>query len=86
MGVKAARDKTSLKAFGGDLTIAQFRRGFLCIDTYDWILAYYSPRDPFKQPLVQSKYLYTLEPVRKTLVVDEEDEDPVVLIKQRVYG
>jgi hypothetical protein len=35
---------------------------------------------------VRREYLYTLKPLRRVKVLDiEEDEDPVVLIKRRVY-
>ena len=86
MGVRPAADKTALKAFGGNLTVAQFRRGFLRIDKYEWIARFYNPRELMRVPPVNKKYLYTLEPVRKTVVLDDDDEDPVVLIKQRCFG
>lgn len=85
VGVKAAGNKETLKAFGGHLTIAQFRRGFLHISSYDWITRYYSPRELIRVPPVQQKYLYTLEPRRRTIILEQEEEDPVVLIKQRCF-
>jgi hypothetical protein len=85
VGVEAAKDKETLEAFGGRLTIGQFRRGFLCIESYDWISRYYSPRELLRVPPVAKKYLYTLQPLRRVVVLEEEDEDPVVLIKQRCF-
>lgn len=85
MGIEAAKDKETLKAFGGDLSLGEFRRGFLCIDSYTWVTRYYSPRELLRTPPVPKKYLYTLQPVRRVIVLEQEDEDPVVLIKQRCY-
>lgn len=36
---------------------------------------------------IKPQYLYTLKPLRRTKLIDAEDEedDPVVLIKRRVY-
>lgn len=86
MGIQAARNKETIQAFGGELTISQFRRGFLTIDNYDWVTRYYSPRAPISKPPVASQYLYTLQPIRKTKTLDDEEEDPVILIKQRCFG
>lgn len=82
-GILPAPPKTALQAFGGSTTIAEFRRGNLVIEKYEWVQRFYSPRE-----LTGAKcgYLYTLKPLRRVRVVDaEEDEDPVVLIKRRVY-
>lgn len=39
-----------------------------------------------KEPPIDPRYLYTLAPLRRVKVLEsEEDEDPIVLIKQRVY-
>lgn len=86
-GVVPAGPKESLRAFGGDKTIENFRRGALTIDDYAWVTRYYSPRELTKDARVRGSYLYTLEPLKrvKVLDVDEEGEDPVVLIKRRVY-
>lgn len=46
----------------------------------------YDPCVPMQEPLTCKKYIHTFEPVRKTRILEEEDEDPIVLIKQRVYG
>lgn len=86
MGVQAAQPKETLDVFGGHTTIANFRRGFLFIDNYEWVSRYHDPRVRIRDPPSSTKYLYTLEPIRKTRILEEEDEDPVVLIKQRCYG
>ena len=39
-----------------------------------------------KDARINRAYLYTLKPLRRVKMVDmEEDEDPVVLIKRRVF-
>jgi hypothetical protein len=81
-----APDKESLQAFGGSSTIDEFRRGALTIDNYAWITRFYSPEELTPPTPVKREYLYTLKPLRRVKVLDcEEDEDPVVLIKRRVY-
>lgn len=58
----------------------------MTIDSYSWVTRYYSPVEKCAVPLVKREYLYTLKPLRRTKLLDsEEDEDPVVLIKRRVY-
>lgn len=85
-GVLQAPHKETLQAFGGGATIAQFRRGALTIDSYAWVERYYSSMDRCREAPVKREYLYTLKPLRRVKVIDiEEDEDPVVLIKRRVY-
>lgn len=86
MGIQAAQPKETLDVFGGHSTITQFRRGFLFIDNYEWVTRLYDPCVPMQEPLTCKKYIHTFEPVRKTRILEEEDEDPIVLIKQRVYG
>jgi hypothetical protein len=36
---------------------------------------------------IDPKYLYTMQPIRKVKLLDcdNEDEDPIVMIKRRVY-
>jgi hypothetical protein len=47
---------------------------------------YYSSAERCAEGSVRREYLYTLKPLRRVKVIDiEEDEDPVVLIKRRVY-
>lgn len=85
-GVLQADDKETLEAFGGSTTIAEFRRDFLTIDSYEWVTRSYSPGE--RSPLVpmDRSYLFTLKPLRRVKVIDsEEDEDPIVLIKRRVF-
>jgi hypothetical protein len=86
-GVLQAYNKETLQAFGGSTTIDQFRRGFLTIESYEWITRFYEPRELLRDPPVKKEYLYTLKPLRrmKFLEAEEEDEDPVVLIQRRVF-
>jgi hypothetical protein len=58
----------------------------LTIDSYAWVEKYYSSAERCAEGSVRREYLYTLKPLRRVKVLDiEEDEDPVVLIKRRVY-
>lgn len=83
-GVVPAPDKESLQAFGGPLSIREFRKRALTIESYDWVSRFYSPREQVPEGRVP--YLYTLQPVRRVKLVDVEcDEDPVVFIKRRVF-
>lgn len=86
-GVLPAPPKETLQAFGGHLSIHQFRREFLTINSYQWVTRVYRPREPSRVPqAVDKRYFYTLQPVRKTIVLDDDDEsDPVVFIKRRVF-
>ena len=86
-GVVPAPPKEGLQAFGGNQTISEFRKGFLTIDSYEWVSRYYNPRELTRDPPIRKGYLYTLKPLRRVRVLDadEEEEDPVVLIKRRVY-
>lgn len=84
-GVLPAPPKETLQAFGGSATIDQFRRGSLTIDSYEWVTRYYSPSELTRDPAVKREYLYTLKPIRRARIIEDEDEDPVVLIKRRVY-
>jgi hypothetical protein len=84
--VVPAPPKEELQAFGGRSTIAEFRRGALTIDRYEWVTDFYNPRELMDETRIKKEYLYTLQPLRRVRVIDcEEDEDPVVLIKRRVY-
>ena len=83
-GLLAARPKETLQAFGGHLTIQQYRQDFSTIESYAWITRFYSPGDPIKTPPINPRYLYTLDPIRKTIVYQEEDDDPVVFIQSRL--
>lgn len=83
-GVVPAPPKEELQNFGGAKSITEFRKGFLTIDSYDWITRFYNPRELCSEK-VPSKYLYTLQPMRRVKLLDDEEEDPVVLIKRRVY-
>lgn len=87
-GVLPAQDKETLEAFGGHLSITQFRRKSLTIDSYEWITRIYRPRELMKEVShVDPKYLYTMQPIRKVKLLDcdNEDDDPIVMIKRRVY-
>lgn len=84
-GVVPAPPKEELQDFGGTKSIKEFRRGALTIDSYDWITRYYSPRELCDNKGIKPQYLYTLQPLRRVKLLDEQDEDPVVLIKRRVY-
>lgn len=85
-GILPAPPKNTLQDFGGNLTIAEFRRGSLVISDYDWVTRFYSPAELTTDTGIKREYLYTLKPMRRVKVLDiEEDEDPVVLIKRRVY-
>jgi len=85
-GVEAAPPKETLQAFGGVTSIDTFRLRNLTIDSYSWVTRFYSPRDlKHPPPKAKQKYFYTLEPIRKTIVLHEEEEDPIVLIQKRVF-
>jgi hypothetical protein len=87
-GVLPAQDKETLEAFGGHLSISQFRRQSLTIDSYEWITRIYRPRELMRgERDIDPKYLYTMQPIRKVKLLDcdNEDEDPIVMIKRRVY-
>ena len=86
-GVVPAAPKETLRAFGGHHQIGQFRRGFLTIDSYHWVTRAYRPRElNHVPPNADKRYFYTLQPLRKTVVLDPDDEDdPVVFIKRRVF-
>lgn len=81
-GVIPAPEKEILQAFGGSSTISQFRRGFLIITDYSRIG---KPRGLCDGRKLDPKYLYTMQPLRRTKVIETEDEDPVVLIKRRAW-
>lgn len=59
----------------------------MTIEHYDWVTRYYSTRELTKDAPVKRAYLYTLKPLKRVKILDpeEEEEDPVVLIKRRVY-
>lgn len=84
-GVVPAPDKEELLAFGGTKSIHEFRAGALTIDSYDWITRFYSPRELCPEKGVKPQYLYTMQPMRRVKLLEDEVEDPVVLIKRRVY-
>lgn len=69
------------------MTIADFRSGSLTIDSYSWVTRCYNPRELSTiSPMLNPRYLYTMEPIRRTITLhDEEDDDPIVLIKRRVF-
>lgn len=84
-GIIPAPSKETLKAFGGKATITEFRDGCLTIDSYDWITRSYKPRAKIKETLVKPQYLYTLQPLRRVQLLEEQEEDPIVLIQRRCY-
>lgn len=86
-GVVPAPPKETLQDYGGHQSVAEFRRGFLTIDSYTWLERFFDPGRPALVPRgVDRSYLFTTKPLRRVKVLDvEEDEDPIVLIKRRVY-
>lgn len=85
-GVVPAAAKEEIAAFGGPSGITEFRNGFMTIDSYDWITRFYTARERVREGLVKPQYLYTLQPLRRVqLLNDAEDDDPIVLIKRRVF-
>jgi hypothetical protein len=85
--VVSSPPKEELKAFGGTKDISEFRRGFLTIESYEWVQLFYSPRELVREDeRIPRQYLYTLAPLRRTKLLEQEDEDdPVIYIKRRVY-
>lgn len=84
-GITPAGPKEDLQAFGGTRSIQAYRRGFLTIDSYDWISRFYNPRE-LADDNVPRHWLYTLDPIETRgmkVIPTEEDEDPIVLIKRR---
>jgi hypothetical protein len=56
------------------------------ISDYEWVQRFYDPVELMEGRGVKREYLYTLKPLRRVKALEvEEDEDPVVLIKRRVY-
>ena len=85
-GVPTAPPKETLQAFGGHTSIDDFRSHNLTIESYSWVTRFYSPRDLTRTPRnTDRKYFYTLQPIRKTIVLADVEDDPIVLIKRRVF-
>ena len=84
-GIVPAPEKETLTTFGGSSTILQFRRGFLVITDYSRVERMWRPRVLCSGHKLDPRYLYTLEPLRRTKLIETEEEDPVVLIKRRVW-
>lgn len=83
-GILPAPDKEALEAFGGTMSIQRFRRDMLTIDSYEWIARFYTSHHPI--PTSGVPFLYTLQPLRRVKPMDiDTDDDPVVLIKRRVF-
>lgn len=84
-GVVPAPPKETLQAFGGNTTITQFRRGAMTIPDFSRIERLYRPRVLCSGTRINPRYLYTFEPRRRVQLLEVEDEDPVVLIRRRVW-
>ncbi len=85
-GLEAAPPKETLHAFGGDQSIKAFRSRALTIESYEWVTRFYSARELVPVTTkINPKYLYTMEPFRKCITLREEESDPIVLIKKRVF-
>lgn len=54
----------------------------MTIESYDWVK---NPRDLASEGKIKPQYLYTMLPLRRVKLLEEEEEDPVVLIKRRVF-
>lgn len=86
-GILAAAPRETLEAFGGKMSIEHFRRNFLTIERYEWIQRLYIPTQEVRETGIPKKYLYTLQPRRGIVVLEnsEEEDDPVALIKRRAW-
>lgn len=57
----------------------------MTIPDYSRIQRIWEPRVLCTGVQLDPKYLYTFEPRRRVQLLETEDEDPVVLIKRRVW-
>lgn len=71
-----ALPREQLQAFGGPLTIEQFREDFMTIDNIEWVLQYYMNRTLTTGVL--PKFYYKEEQQRK----DTKIQVPTVLVKR----
>jgi hypothetical protein len=57
----------------------------MTITDYSRIQRLWNPRVLCDGRRLEPKYLYTMQPLRRVSLLDTEDEDPIVLIKRRVW-
>lgn len=57
----------------------------MTIPDYSRIERLWRPRVLCSGMRIDPRYLYTLEPRRRVQLLELEDEDPIVLIKRRVW-
>lgn len=84
-GITPAPPKETLQAFGGSATITEFRRHSMTIRSYASVQRIWKPRELMNGTKINPRYLYTLEPLRRTQLIESEEEDPVALIQRRVW-
>ena len=57
----------------------------MTIEKYEWVERVWKPRVLCSGLKINPRYLYTFEPRRRVQLLEEEEVDPVVLIKRRVW-
>lgn len=57
----------------------------MTIDKYEYIQKLWEPRKLMTMARVDPQYIYTLKPLRRVQVMEDEEEDCVALIQRRCW-
>jgi hypothetical protein len=57
----------------------------MIIEKYEYVQQLWKPRELLNARRVDPQYVYTLKPLRRVRLLQEEEEDPVALIQRRVW-